>query len=333
MLTITQKQVVTRNYTIDIFRILGAFCVVALHSPLGSLPNSLALSVRLCSRWAVPFFFLVSGYFAARNLRDRQSINFSKSINYLVAIFIASNIVYCLFYAIDNNAATTIKLTFVGLLVGQTGHLWYIGSNIFGLLILQLLVSRYSDKVLVVVALIVFLGILVGDGYSRLTGITLQYEVARYLTSIPFLFAGFLIARHGEFLQYLSVKLCLISILVGLLVEYTEAYLLYTRVGAGPHNQELLIGTALLALGLFCLSLVFITPSANTLSDAGKNYSLVIYLYHPLVITLLYSVIKIGQFSAYVYWVSPFIDFVVTLLLIKAIEKTSPTVFRLLSGG
>lgn len=250
-----------------------------------------------------------------------------------MAIFIASNIIYCLFYAIDNDPTTTIKLTFIGLLVGQSGHLWYIGATIFGLLLLQFLVSRYSDKVLFLVAILMFLSILAGDGYSRLTGIVLQYEAARYLSSIPFLFAGFLIARHNCFLQHVSYKLCIAIILAGILLEYTEAYLLYTKVGAGPHNQELLIGTALLAVGLFCLSLVFTTLTANALSNAGKSYSLLIYLYHPLVIIVLYSVFKIGQLSAYAYWVSPVVSFVVTLLLIKAIEKLSPTVFRLLSGG
>jgi hypothetical protein len=41
---------VQRNHTIDIFRILGAFCVVALHSPLGAMPNALALGIRLGAR-------------------------------------------------------------------------------------------------------------------------------------------------------------------------------------------------------------------------------------------------------------------------------------------
>jgi surface polysaccharide O-acyltransferase-like enzyme len=321
-----------RNYTIDAFRIIGAFCVVALHSPLGSLPNALALAVRLGSRWAVPYFFMVSGYFVAQKLRTTKSLNIIASINNLLAILIVANLLYCLFYIIDNNPATNIKLTFIGLLIGQSGHLWFIGSSILGLLMLQYLASRYSDKILLVVALGVLLFILVGDGYSSLLSITIQYEVARYLTSIPFLLFGFLLARQERLLAYLSVKACIAIAISGLAIEGAEAITLYKAFGAGPHNQELLVGTCLLAVGLFCLSLKFITVHENALSKAGKIYSLLIYLYHPIIISILFAKIELGHYNSYAYWVSPLLVFGSLLLLLKLIRRFSQPTFNVISG-
>ncbi len=321
-----------RNYTIDAFRIIGAFCVVALHSPLGSLPNALALAIRLGSRWAVPFFFMVSGYFVAQKLRTTKSLNISAATNNLLAILIVVNLFYCLFYVLDNNPATNIKLTFIGLIIGQSGHLWFIGSSILGLLVLQYLASRYSDKTLLLVALGVLLFILIGDGYSSLSSITIQYEVARYLTSIPFLLIGFLLARQERVLAQLSVKACVAIAISGLLIEGAEAIALYKAFGAGPHNQELLVGTCLLAVGLFCLSLKFVTVQENALSKAGKTYSLLIYLYHPIVISILFAKIDLGHYNSYAYWVSPLLVFGSLLLVLKLIHRFSQPTFKVISG-
>jgi surface polysaccharide O-acyltransferase-like enzyme len=306
----------SRNYAVDVFRLLGAFCVVALHSPLGTLPNSAALAIRLGSRWAVPFFFLVSGYFVAQSWRDKQPLNCSKSLNNLLAIFLVVNSIYGLFYLLDANPATTIQLTFSGLLIGQSGHLWYIGATIFGLLLLQYLASRYSDSVLLGVALGTLGLILVGYDYASFSGLHMQQEVARYLTAIPFIFGGFLVARHPNLLRHLP-----------------EAIALYKLTGASPHNQELLLGTALLAFGLFCLSLTFRMPTPNAFAAAGKTYSLLIYLYHPLVIAVVYSLLHLGNYHAYYFWFSPLLVFALTLLSVKLVHRFSPPAFRLLSGG
>jgi fucose 4-O-acetylase-like acetyltransferase len=202
----------------------------------------------------VPFFFLVSGYFIAKSLRDRQQINLAKFINSLVAIFIAANGVYCVFYLLDRNQSTTISLSLIGVLVGQAGHLWYITSTILGLLVLQYLASRYSDKVLFIVAVGVLLFVL-SHSYAGLTGVHMDESVAHYFTSIPFLLAGFLLGRHPEVLRRLSVPACIALSVGGFLLEAGEAVALYKLTGSSPHNQELLLGTTLFALGLFCLSL------------------------------------------------------------------------------
>jgi len=322
-----------KNYTIDSLRLVGAFCVVALHSPLATLPNAIALSLRLGSRWAVPFFFLVSGYFAAKSLKPGLEINLGRAIGKLAAVFLIANAIYALFYVIDLNPDTNLNLSFVKLLVGQAGHLWYIGSAIVGLILLQYFASRYADGVLLVVALGVFGLILAGEGYSTLTGFHLQYEVARYLTSIPFLFGGFLLARHEGLVRYFPVWAWLLVAAAGLGLEVSEAVLLYKKTGAGPHNQEMLMGTGLLALGIFCTSLVLREPHSERLARWGSQYSLLIYLYHIMVITLLFSILHLGDYSRWFYYFSPVLSFGVTLLLMKVLAKLTPGLYRVISGG
>ncbi len=321
-----------RNYTIDILRILGAFCVVVLHSPLGLLPNALALGLRLGSRWAVPFFFLVSGYLVARPKSDGHGVNVNKSLNNLIAIFVVSNIIYLIFFLVDNNPATSVDLTFAGLLIGQTGHLWFIGASIFGLLLLQYIANRYTDKSVLLVAGGVFLIIVSSSGYSKVSGISIQSEAARYLTAIPFLFVGYLISQHSAVLPRLSVTVCILGVLVGFGLECGEAILLYLKTGSSPHNQELLFGTAIMALSLFYFCLMLPVATEWTLASTGKIYSLLIYLYHPLIILVLFNKLALGKYSEWFYYTSPLLVFSILFFILKLLRRATPRVFAVLSG-
>lgn len=312
---------------------MGAFCVVVLHSPLDAIPNAIALSLRLGSRWSVPFFFLVSGYFAAKSQKPGLELNLSRAIGKLVAVYLVANVIYTLFFVVDLDPKTKLNLSFVKLLVGQAGHLWYISSAIMGLVLLQYFASRYTSGVLLVVALAIYSVILAGDGYSTLTGFHLQYEVARFLTSIPFLFGGVLLARHERALRYFPAWACLLIAGAGLVLELSEAILLYKKTGASPHNQEMLVGTAVLALGIFCTSLVLRGPHSERLARWGSQYSLLIYLYHILVITVLFSILHLGEYNRWFYYLSPVISFGITFLLIKLLSKISPGFYRVISGG
>lgn len=322
-----------RNYTIDIFRILGAFCVVSLHSPLDELPNNAALLIRLLSRWAVPFFFLVSGYFIAINVSKKGDSVFLKSINNLIAIYIISNIIYAIFYLTDADPTTNTNLDFTRFLSGQSGHLWFLASSIFGLLMLQYCASRYSNRTLLAIAALAFAAILILSGYSKATELTAQQETIRYLTAIPFLFTGFLIARNDAFVKQLSVTGCIMALVTGIILELGEAFLLHKKFGASPHNQELLIGTAIIALSLFCLSLVHVISTDNSLSLAGRKYSLLIYLYHPLIISIIYNTANHMPSAHILNLVSPVIVYFVTLALIMFIDKFIPKLFNKLIGS
>lgn len=322
-----------RNYTVDIIRIIGAFCVVVLHSPLGTLPNLVALGLRLGSRWAVPFFFLVSGYLIARRTRESgQNVEVAKSINNLIAIFIISNIIYLLYFLLDHNPATPTDLTFTSLFIGQRGHLWFIGASIFALILLQYVTSRYSDLVVLCLAITVLLVVVGSDGYSKVSGVTMQYEIARYLTSIPFIFIGYLISRYNARLPRLSALGCLLWIIAGFLLEFGEATLLYLKVGSSPHNQELLLGTTIVALGIFYFSLTVPIATENKLAKNGRVYSLLIYLYHPLLIMILFDNMVIGKYGNWLYWISPILVFSILLFILKLLHKNSPRIFAILSG-
>ena len=322
-----------RNYTVDVFRILGAFFVVMLHAPLNTLPNEVILLIRLVSRWAVPFFFLASGFFFAAGGQGRPTISAARQLSFLSAIFLVANLIYSLFFLIDQDPTTVVNVTLQGVIVGQSGHLWYISASIFGFLLLQYAANRYSDRVLLLLCLLVLVALLVGGGYSRLFQVSLPYEVGHLFTSVPFLWGGYLLARHRAVLTYFTVTRSLMLIGLGLALELVEAVGLYKLTGASPHNVETLLGTSLMAFGLLALALAWQTPTETRLAAWGRRYSLPIYLYHALVMAVLYHRFHLEQLSPYLIWLSPFIIFFVTLGLLKSLEHFSPRAFSIMSGG
>lgn len=276
---------------------------------------------------------MVSGYFIAKNFAKKGNDAFSKAINNLTGIYVVSNVIYFVYYLIDSNPSTVAELTFSKFLHGQCAHLWFIAASIFGLLMLQVCASRYSDQTLLLIAGLTLATVLALTSYSAALGLTIQQETAHYLSAVPFLFGGFLLARHAAFVRRISVVNCLMMLIAGIGLEFGEAIWLYKKFGMGPHNQELLIGTAVIATGLFCLSLNYITPTDTILSQAGRRYSLIIYLYHPLIISIIYSKKLQASYPGWLNAASPLLVFTATLGVMWFLYRFIPRAFTLLSGG
>ena len=77
-----------RNQSVDTFRLLAALGVVILHVEYPNVPNEIAIGLRLMSRWAIPFFFLISGYFLAANNTKSSRLNVQPAVERLIWIFL-----------------------------------------------------------------------------------------------------------------------------------------------------------------------------------------------------------------------------------------------------
>ncbi|WP_386119902.1 acyltransferase family protein [Weissella cibaria] len=58
---------------VDVFRVFAAVSVVFIHSwPVGSYSSSVGNVIVALSRYAVPFFFIVTGFFVSKSLARRD---------------------------------------------------------------------------------------------------------------------------------------------------------------------------------------------------------------------------------------------------------------------
>lgn len=134
-----------RNNSIDIFRILCAFMVVAIHThPFYDVNETLGfIASELLTRIAVPFFFCVSGYFYIKGIISGKKL-FKKTFLNILKQYVFWSIIY---FAIQ--LLHTIKNgdSFLGFIkdcvlkffvLGSYSHLWFIPALLFAVTVATL---------------------------------------------------------------------------------------------------------------------------------------------------------------------------------------------------
>lgn len=323
-----------RNYTIDALRTLGAFSVVVLHTQYeGILTNSFVNSLFLCARWAVPFFFLVSGYFFEKKSRLNLDIEFAKSLKYLLGIFIVSNLIYSLAALQTVYYSAKDIFSIRSIILGNWFHLWFIGSMIIGYTSLWFVISIRMQKAMAFIAIFVLVLALIIGPYATFNTLNIDLYFSKFIISIPFLFIGFLYSKYNLENKFKLISSVLI-IVIGVVLMFVENAIIYSHTKPILVNHEYLLGTFMLAIGMFMLSFNIRTSKDNVLSSIGRKYSLMIYLYHPLLILVISFIMKkVSLINAtHIAWLNPVSIFILTLAMIVILNRMYPRVYNVISG-
>lgn len=199
-----------KNYGgLDIFKMIAAFLVVAIHtSPLASFSAAADFFLtRELARLAVPFFFMVTGYFVLSDRLWGEGKDLRPIWRYLrktVLLYAAAIILYLPIgiYAGHYKDLTPFRAIKMLLFDGTFYHLWYFPALILGILILCLLARFCSLKAGLAVSAVLYVIGLFGDSYFGLIadvpGISKAYEMG---------FVLFSYTRNGLFLAPLFLAM------------------------------------------------------------------------------------------------------------------------------
>lgn len=142
-----------RNQTMELCKFIASFFVVFIHAPF---PGKLGGLVDCLARFAVPMFFMISGYFNYQ-ATSRQVL---RRLKHILALFLIGALFrqFCICLSIELNGGSTIAhlLTVIPesdeimrLLILQippyTGHLWYLCAMMVCYLIFWLFV-RFQEE-------------------------------------------------------------------------------------------------------------------------------------------------------------------------------------------
>ena len=286
---------------LDYFRIAAALLVIAIHTaPLEAVSETADFFLtRILARLAVPFFFMVTGYFILG--RDGTPSRLRRFLVRTFLFYLGAILLYLPFgiYAGHYEHITFGSVLRMFLFDGSFYHLWYFPACILGILLAAAMKRFLSIKAVAAAAGILYLLGLMGDSYYGLTakaaplaslcgvGFNLWSYTRNGLFFAPvFLFAGAWISENEKepcptgFCAYSRIG-SLAGFLLSFLFMSTEAFLLRHFKVPRHDSMYLFLVPSAYFLFRFLLSMEC-KPNARL-----RTVSTWIYLLHPALIIIL----------------------------------------------
>lgn len=304
-----EKEQVRYEYPyIDIFRVVAALFVVAIHiAPLNSFSERADYFLTYCiGRIAVPFFLIVTGYFTLGGKSLEQKFyKIRKAVYHLGAIYVFVTLLYLpVNYYAGNLPRTWGEVLKQIVFDGTFYHLWYLPAAILGMLIVYALLRLWGYERTFLITFILYLVGILGDSYY---GLVQKIPELERIYDIVFSFSSY--TRNGIF--FTPIFLCmggwlgkeqytiskekgknrLMVCIIGLLLEGEITGNLQLQ----RHNSMYL---CLVPTVFFLMSLLLLKRKKAEQGEAASKYvwlrdiSLWIYLLHPMCIIAVRGVAK-----------------------------------------
>ncbi|MBE8565762.1 MULTISPECIES: acyltransferase [Vibrio] len=292
--------------SIELGRVIAILAIIGLHGQMAltywqidEVPW-IGYVLNQAARFAVPLFFLISGYLIQPKLAAlpwETVLNYSKP---LLKVWLAWSII-CL--VMPFNLAKVEEFGYLGEREGYWGflmstplnsflegglvHLWFIPALVCAVLIIALLIELKLNKLLLPIAIALYgYGVLAGS-YATLTGL----EAPFFTRNGPFfgtlmVTLGFLIRQNQ---WKVSSTKALVLLALGMLIHFAETAWL-TTFDVGFNTNDFLFGTALWGMGVFMWLLANPNMGNYAWVRAISNRMLGIYVCHLLIIIVLFNV-------------------------------------------
>jgi surface polysaccharide O-acyltransferase-like enzyme len=258
-----------RNYAIDFIKFFAILAVVVIHIfPEDSLIGLFALNNF--SRFAVPFFFVASGYLFGQKVMDNKEsiLYFKKYVIKILKIYVC----WLVFYAVYDvlmiyingtdvqqemikyfDQFTLLNLLYYG--KGTSGYqLWFLTALIWSILILYVFFRMNKINMLLILSLVLNLIGLFGQSYSIFVEIPISTRDALFI-GLFYTTLGFFFAFNLEFKKSRQItnKTYLYFFFFFSFLQVTEGYIL-EKVLSSSHG-EYFISTIFLTAFLFFFTL------------------------------------------------------------------------------
>lgn len=276
-----------RNECLNVWKALAAFSVLLIHC---QFPGVAGEVLKSAARFAVPLFFLISGYYSYGKGTDTVR---RRAVRILKLYVLAGAIYYgwaALRFFLSQGTLTgagaelfpgkhPISDILIWSWCQMAPHLWFLGALLYCYVFYGLLVHlRLEEKLYVLIPLLLAANLALGEGRVFL-GVEVPVHCIRsfFLTGLPlFLLGHWFGKRKGQGGLAVSVKGCMLLTVLGLALELLE-----WRVTG---YEEFYFGSILMSAGLFLWALERPELGAGgLLSGIGERDSDQIYLWHMLI--------------------------------------------------
>lgn len=291
---------------LNALKIIAAFFVVAIHV---HFPGDFGRAFVAVARFAVPFFFMVSGFFSCYDDKTVLNAKYKRKISHVTVLFLGGTMLYFLFNLAVSVVNSDVKNylselftaeNFIGFLLFNhtcvSDFLWFLPALIYVYAVFFVLEKKgITKKMYFLVPLLFIAGVLLRELPEFIDGMPSLFSKA-YLcrnwlfVGLPFFMTGHYIRNNEE---QLTTKFSDISLILIMLISTAEAV-----VADMLHVQKALyIGTFFAVTALFIFALKKEGKvKADKLAFLGAEYSLYVYIFHIMVKNVLMKILSIGIF-------------------------------------
>lgn len=286
---------------IDIGKFVAAILVMFIHCKKLFYNEVLNLVViNIICRYAVPFFFVATGFFFFRKLKyvdgkiEKDKENFSFFINYekrIVILYLVWSAVYCglRYYDYCKNfwgQYNFIKDFLVDFTISESYyHMWYLLSMIFAVPVIYFLLRFIKIKYVCIITLLLYIVEVLVYGYNWIPQIAVFSAIVdkthifgvALLRTVPLILIG-LFCLNSK----LNFKKRIVGLIVCVILNVFEILMLYV-VTNGTGRYSYIFTTLPLAFFIFgVVSEIKVNCNKNICIYLRKS-STIVYCIHPLV--------------------------------------------------
>lgn len=278
---LSEKQNAKRYYGIDLLKLILSILVILIHIPPSweSIYYSIYIKPAL-TRFAVPCFFIISGWFLFGN---NSSVRAIKSLKRLIPITLFSSVVFYIINGLPKLYKWDIQNLILYNSTDQFGyHLWYLYAFLYVLIAVAAFNNRIWKIGFYLLPLLLCTELCLGKYSNIVFGRAFPVIYCR-----NFLVTGFTYVLLGGLLKkfelQLNRKILLVLILFFAFSTIFEKYVLLQLGLEAP--RESYISTPCLAIAVFLFFKDLIIGESR-LTEIGNKYSLWIYIIHPAILKL-----------------------------------------------
>lgn len=329
MKMLIQPQKKNRNYSLDLLKLISAFMVVFIHfRSFGALGKFIVV----IARFAVPVFFMISGYFSYYDDRGKIKHKILRIVKlYITAFFFyfCFNVFVKVFAGQYSEAiwyvSTYLRIRYVAptVLFNESNtaiHLWFLGSLIYSYLIHYFIIgSKIKDNAIYVLSCVLIgVHLALGIGLS-VFGIQAPSFLLKNYVLRNFLFMGYPLFAFGQLIRKKedvilnNIRTWHIAVLI--IIGVTESVVMFGI----DWRKELYIGSIMLAFAFFVLTLKAKNKTYPSWMINLFETSTAVYLIHVMIGDIL-SMTYLEKIPVYLF-LKPIIIFAVSVMTAWVINR------------
>lgn len=298
------------NHCLNFIKAIACFGILYMHTNYGGMHSSI---ICCLVRFAVPIFFMISGYYCFNQDRDVMNGKMPKKVIHILKLAVFVWVLYFIWSAIFSKIITgevidvikyskdlfTLKHLWRFLLLNQTatqGIMWFVFALLYCYLLFWLVNKfnlyklAYVISAVLIVAHIVVRGLILYSHPEITANPELEQENVEFfrnflMMGFPFFMVGNFIHRYEDVIKpkFSNIAL-LIMIPIGLVISCVERRIV---------PLELFWGTLLVIFAMFILAIK--NPEKKVIpiiSKIGAVCATAVYIAHPIVNVIVETIYK-----------------------------------------